>query len=442
MIVVSFAPPSSFYPTHRRPWSSSSTRMYKSSLRILTGLLGVGASKMIGIWLLARLAGPSVQGAFTLAVSGMSAIAVVCAVGLDYANAVAVGQSRGVFRQVIHHSVTLALRTAPVAAFLAAVYLRLVPGASYGVEHGRGILLIALSLGATMMAMSQMLRAAFIGIADYKAISAANHVWSIVWLALVAAAAMGSYELVVFAWAAAFACSCGFYFLKVRSISHSTEQACRVGLFQEQLTFGAKTLVGSLARTLNMRAAVFVLAFFVPPSTIGVYGVILMIAEAFLYIPNAVSQVVLGASAASEYSDADRRKVTQSLMAAGILLAIILVLAGPWGLPTVFGAGYEAGVYPGAVLVLASTVHAIGLLELHESMGRGNPHVATNAQLLTLGLTVASCALLIPRLGMLGAALGTLIAYTAFALYLSHGRKVLQSAPPKTTGQETRRGEA
>jgi O-antigen/teichoic acid export membrane protein len=167
-----------------------------------------------------------------------------------------------------------------------------------------------------------------------------------------------------------------------------------------------------------MRAGLYLVAVFCSPADVGIYGVALMIAEVFLYLPNAISHVVLGATSARVYRKADRNRVSWTLAILGTGLCAGMLVVGRPLLFRFFGSAYLDGAVPAAILLMAVTIHAIGLVRLHELLGVGRPMAATRAQAVTVVFTVSLGAFLIPRLGILGAAMSTLLSYTAFTSYL------------------------
>jgi O-antigen/teichoic acid export membrane protein len=103
-----------------------------------------------------------------------------------------------------------------------------------------------------------------------------------------------------------------------------------------------------------------------------------------------------------------RTTVIFSILAAGIL-----ILLAPTLITAFFGPAFLPGVPVAQVLILASI-----LLSVNRVMGAGlrafnRPFKAGAGDLLAAGVTVVSLGLLVPRIGIMGAAIASLLAYGA-----------------------------
>jgi len=180
------------------------------------------------------------------------------------------------------------------------------------------------------------------------------------------------------------------------------------------LRFGALGAGSSLLNELNVRVDVLVLAFFVDDRAIGIYTLVATLSEAALQVPM-VHRTVLGPRIV--------RLVTQS-DAAGLRALVRATRARLWPLMAALGAGTVA-LYPVLVgafgvddafrdgrtvlavllvgVVVASGYVPFGLLLAHA--GRPLDQTAVVAGLVVLNL--AGNLLLVPALGLLGAAIAT-----------------------------------
>jgi O-antigen/teichoic acid export membrane protein len=382
---------------------------------VLAANLVTAAAKAAVLWALARWRGPGAQGAFSLALAGMSFGAVLLACGFDYANSFVTGRMPQRAPAVLRHTLWLfaaAVLLAPLwsLGFATALPAVLAPGARLvGV-------VAAMAAGTALMSLQTTVQSLALGEQRFAAVARANLVGAAVWVVLGLLTVRLPFPTLLAAWAVATA---GFVAVLVAGrLGAAMAAAPDPVLLRAQLGYGVRTLPGSVARAFNLRAGLYVISLTLTRADVGVYGVILAIAELFLYLPTSLGVVVLGRASARNHSAADQRVVYVLVVAVGALAAGSAALAGGPLLGSVFGPRYAAGGSALAVLLLAAAVHAVGLIRLHQLLGEGDPMAATFAQVSVLALTLAGTWLLVPRLQLLGAALSALAVYTLFTLLL------------------------
>jgi O-antigen/teichoic acid export membrane protein len=187
-------------------------------------------------------------------------------------------------------------------------------------------------------------------------------------------------------------------------------------LLGEQLSFGGRTVIGTLAERLHYRANTFLLNAFIGVGATGVFSVALGLAETLWYLPASFglvlfSRAVQGGTEGARIASA----MTRTMLAVMVVVAIPLWLVAPLAVELVYGAPFrEAGVALQIMLpgVLAYSVVAV----------LSNPIIAWGAPgrltaVLVIGLlaNLAANFVLIPQLGMNGAALASSMSYTLTA---------------------------
>lgn len=386
-----------------------------SGSRLFAGSLVLAAGKAAILWLLANRYGPEVQGGFSLLLAVSALGAIVFALGLEYANAYVAGRSPGDTAGVVANS--LALTGLAFPAVLAGAWLltRLFPQAVSGLSASAAV--VALAVAISLTALLQMLQAAGIGAKRFGLVSTANVAWGLLGFLAVAAWLGAGYRGAVAGWIASLLGVAAVYLVGL-GLPLATLTRPRAVLLGRQLRYGIRTWPGSLARAVNTRLPLYACSFFLGEDRVGIYGVAVAAADAFLYIPTALGQATLGLTASREGRRADRL-VSYALMGgAGLAAALATHLFGERLLVLVFGPPYRDAALPLTILFVAATIHAIGLVRLHYLLGSGQPHVASLAQAVALVFVVGGAWLLVPRLGLAGAALSTLVTYVAFSVYL------------------------
>jgi O-antigen/teichoic acid export membrane protein len=184
--------------------------------------------------------------------------------------------------------------------------------------------------------------------------------------------------------------------------------------------FGIRGQAGTLASFFSYRLDVFVVNYFLDASQVGLYSLGVIISEALWQLPAIVATALFPRTARTVDDGADNftcmilRQVSLITIAAALLIA----LASPIAIPLIFGARFAPSI---AVIwwILPGTVAlSLGKVVAADLTARGwINHLPVSAGI-GLVLTLVLDFLLIPRLGIRGAAIASSIAYLASGVYL------------------------
>jgi O-antigen/teichoic acid export membrane protein len=190
-------------------------------------------------------------------------------------------------------------------------------------------------------------------------------------------------------------------------------------LLLEQLRFGSRVLPGMLAERLQFRSDAFLLNGLVGVRATGIYSVTAGLAETLWYIPNALGTVMFS-RAVDPGEDASGTAVVLArvTVAMTVALAVPAYLLGPWLVEILYGPEFrEAGLALRWILPGIVAYSIVAVLSRY-AVGRGRPELATVANVTGLVVNVASNLLLIPVLGIVGAALASSISYACTAILM------------------------
>jgi O-antigen/teichoic acid export membrane protein len=202
------------------------------------------------------------------------------------------------------------------------------------------------------------------------------------------------------------------------------------------LSFGLKGQVGNMLQFFNYRLDMFILNGFLGPANVGIYTVSVKLAELLWYLPNAVGFVIFPKAAASRPEEMNLFTPRVFLITLGLtsLGGLGLSLLGRPAIDLVFSSLFAAAYVP--MLVLLPGVILLGGAKVltNEIAGRGYPHYNSVNSGLALVITVVLDLLLIPRYGVVGAALASSVAYiviflTAIGFYLTVSRRTKETSP-------------
>lgn len=190
-----------------------------------------------------------------------------------------------------------------------------------------------------------------------------------------------------------------------------------LGLFRRLLSYGVRLQVGTLFQVLNFRLDVIILQFFQPLAVVGYYIVAQIVAELVTTLASAFQTSVLPLVAnAADEEDRDRTTAVALRHQSVLTLAAIVVIAllGPVILLVGFGPQFRASLVPMLIILPGTWFLNAGTVVAASLGGRGRPGSASLLSGIALVVTVSLDLALIPWLGVNGAAIASLCAYSAY----------------------------
>lgn len=187
------------------------------------------------------------------------------------------------------------------------------------------------------------------------------------------------------------------------------------GALKGLVSFGWKTQLSNVTAFVNQRIDQLLLSLFIPPHDLGLYVVAVTVTSGMGIFPAAAGTVTFATGTSMKPHDA-ARIISRSLQASLLWLgvgAVVLFAVVPWAIPWVFGRPFAGSVLACRVL-LPGTV-ALGLNQVLYDGARAlnQPALPSYSEGSSLIITAGCLYLLVPRIGFLGAAIASTLAYTA-----------------------------
>jgi O-antigen/teichoic acid export membrane protein len=191
-------------------------------------------------------------------------------------------------------------------------------------------------------------------------------------------------------------------------------------LVREMLGFGGKSYVQTLAASLHNRVDQYLIAFFLDPAQVGFYAVAVNLTALLLKVPDAAGTVLyprLAAAAEHEMHAATSRACRYTIFITAAA-AVGYALFGGIVVRLLFGARFEAAIQPMRLLLPGAVMMSLYLILTRNFTSRNRQQVNIVAAVGALTLNVGLAWVLIPRLGIAGAAISTTVSYSVAALVL------------------------
>lgn len=382
------------------------------SVSIVASVVGV-AVKI----LLARYLGPIGLGYFTLALYFPELAVLFLRLGLPMSNIYFVGSGQISEQKAFSNSISLALLISITGVIL---YLAITPWLRPAFLKGMPfslILLGALSLPLTMLIVfTESIFQAKERLRDISLVKLLQALsWLILLLIIVVWCNQGTHGALV---SYLIRDSLGLFALLLLLLkSLKFLPGLDLTLLKRQLSYGLKGHLGSIVLFFNFRLDILFITFFLGPREVGIYSLAVVISESLWKLADA-AQVVLFPRTARTQGPANFTLQVQTAVAAiTIIGASLLILLGKPVISLLFSKAFQEA-YMAAVFLCPGIIALTFAKVLNADLvGRGYPWVIFQAAMCGLPFTLILNPILIPLLGIKGAAITSSISYIANGLF-------------------------
>lgn len=385
--------------------------------RVLRYAIGVVTS-----FVLARILGPAGRGAYYVVILTPTTLVALGQMGLPSSISFFAGRGRsGAALQR-----TSLLLAAALSAVLIGLVLLALPWLEESVLQAAPAMLVRLALlSLPFQFLASFVSSALIGrqvLRNYNIILVAQ---SILMLALIVVMVglldLGPLGAVLANVITAVAAAVAMTLELRRAIREDPDEAGRPGIhFGELAGYGARSYPGGIAGFFNYRADVFLLsALLGDPAAIGLYSLAVSLAELTFFVPDSVATVFFPRVASSDRHTADALAPAISRFTV-LVTAVAAIALVPVAFAAVNLIVPEFVDSLSAFLIILPGILALSVSKVLSSYvsGLGLPQRVAFVSTAALVVNLVANLLLIPVLGFRGAALSSLISYTAHAVML------------------------
>jgi len=199
----------------------------------------------------------------------------------------------------------------------------------------------------------------------------------------------------------------------------------------ELISYGIRLYPASISTFLSYRSDLFLLGLLIGDAgAIGLYTLAVSLAELTFHVPDAIATILYPRVAAAERAEADqiapsmtRFTLLVTLIAAAALIPTAVIVVH------VIVPAFSGSIVPFLVLVPGTVALSVAKVVSGYVSGLGRPLPVGLISIAALVLNVSLNLILIPRLGITGASLSSLISYSTHAFLMVAVASRLSSAP-------------
>ncbi|MEE9448700.1 MAG: polysaccharide biosynthesis C-terminal domain-containing protein [Ignavibacteriaceae bacterium] len=181
------------------------------------------------------------------------------------------------------------------------------------------------------------------------------------------------------------------------------------------LSYGLKVMLGNLLQFLVYRADILLIGFFISQTAVGWYYISVIIAEKLLYLTQATGTIFLPAASRSDEQYKKTPVFSRVNLFVVIFASIIIAVLSPWLIPLLFSQEYVNSVLPLIFLLPGIASLSVSKILSADFGARGKPQYSMYISIINFCLNIILNIILIPKIGIQGAAVSSSISYTVAA---------------------------
>ena len=196
------------------------------------------------------------------------------------------------------------------------------------------------------------------------------------------------------------------------------------------LHYGARYYVGKLSNQVNYQVGTLILAFFATTSEVGLFAVAMRMVTQVMVIPDALTTVLMPRSAAD--AGGKGQLIAQCSRFTGLVCSIVLLLLAILARPLVnivFSPAFARAVPLVQVLCAGVFVRCVSKVYVPYFLGTNRPGVASLSVAIGTAVNLLSMWILLPTVGLIGAAIGVTMSYFVSSFVLTRGFLRLTGLP-------------
>lgn len=186
-------------------------------------------------------------------------------------------------------------------------------------------------------------------------------------------------------------------------------------LLKQQVAHGWNSFKYFVTSAALVRVDSLIVSYLLGVAAAGIYSVAVYFAEILMYFPNALTTVMLTAVGGGKQLP---RRFYQSISTLFLIAILATALIIPLAVTILFPAQYHSAIYLSEMMLLGVYWLGMGSLGAFHDLGTGNFRKPFVASLVAVTLEVAMDFLLIPYIGLIGAAIADTLAYILFGVFV------------------------
>ena len=192
-----------------------------------------------------------------------------------------------------------------------------------------------------------------------------------------------------------------------------------IKLFKRMLAYGIKAQIGNLVQLMNYRVNIFIINYFLAINQVGIYSNAVALGETLWQISGSIATVVFPMTTGSKNKEELKyfiNKVTRISFTLIIIFSIILALISDKVIYILFGKEFMEASKALMFLLPGISIFSISNILSNYMAGVAKIQYNIYSSMISFAFTMVFNLILVPRIGISGAAIATSLSYIVFTI--------------------------
>lgn len=204
-----------------------------------------------------------------------------------------------------------------------------------------------------------------------------------------------------------------------RNVGQRFKPEINLRLLREEYRYGGIIWFAAAFAFLHYRVDQFMIKQMLDVGFLGIYSVAVILAEMLFLVPTSINSALLGKLYNTDHPPTARKLMTQTFKLTFYVCLLLAALGIPLSflIPLFYGKPYTPAVLSTQILLAGGVFASLAKVSAQYFFSLGKPGIHLIATFSTLLINIVLNLILIPRLGIAGAALASSISYLCYGAY-------------------------
>lgn len=199
---------------------------------------------------------------------------------------------------------------------------------------------------------------------------------------------------------------------KILSLKIRLNKDINFNHFFSLISFGIKGQFATIFNVLNFKFDIFLIGYFLPATNLGIYTIAVSLTNFLLFIPSSLINILIPKASSEKELKRYLPQLLKSIFYFTLIIGIILMASGKLLINILYSDAFIKGYDLLIILIFGTIFLGINQVITSALTGKGYPTIQSKTAGIGFVFTIILDIILIPKVGLIGAAIATSIAYT------------------------------
>jgi len=392
-----------------------SKNFFKNFVFTFIRQIGVGIISLLTTILIARFFGPEINGVFSIAILLPILLGTFLNMGVAASNIYFIGSKQVSLEEAIHVNKIVFFWISLVGLIIGSIIV-FFKGEFFFPGIEQNLLFLSLIIFPIIL-LSGFILSIYQALQDFKVFNILLMLQPLLFFFFVLSLIiidLKEVNFLVYGFLLTYIISLIYMIVKIYSLPKEVNFE-KTNYFKKSLGYGWRSNLSNILAFLNYKADIFLVNIFLNPTATGVYVVAVALVEKIWLISTALSTVLLPRLSELLSNEEEKRKITpyisRLVFLGTFIIGVFLALLAEPVILLIFGIEYQGSISPLLLLLPGVIILGVAKVWANDIAARGKPEINMYISIVTIIVNIIGNLILIPKIGLDGAAIATTISY-------------------------------